>query len=136
MMFFSSFGSFGRRRNFEFLLDGFHPAFQLVQFVLRVGAHVGVFFVGQHGFAVGDAFGQVLIFAIFIDDGRDFSMRFGSLLVSRRVVHDIGRGESVSQLFVAEFDLVEAFKHGSCRSFVFSRSSLASCFRPLSLAAS
>ena len=41
------------------------------------------------------------------------AVRLGSLLVARRVVDDIRRGERAGQLFVADFDLVEAFKHRS-----------------------
>src|SRR5581483_2082021 len=62
--------------------------------------------------AFGDAPGQVLVLAILLDDGRDFAVRLGSLLVLRRVVHDLRRGEGLGQLFVAGFDLVKSFKHG------------------------
>ena len=113
MMFFSSFGIFGEQQNFQIGFDRGHARFQLSEFVLGVGAHLGIFFVDEHRFALGDALGQIFVLAIFFDDGRDLGMGLGSLLVSRRVVDDLRRGESAVELVVAGFDLVQTFKHGS-----------------------
>ena len=49
---------------------------------------------------------QVFVFAILFDDPRDFAVRFGGLLVFRRVMDDLRRGESLRQFFIAGFDLV------------------------------
>ena len=79
---------------------------QLVEFFLSVGAHLGIFFLGEHGFTLSYATRQIFVFAILFDHGRDFAVRLGSLLVSRRIVDDIRRSQSFGQLFVAGFDLV------------------------------
>ena len=99
-------GIFGQQQNFQLFFDGSDAGLQLVEFFLSVGAHLGIFFFGKHGFALGYAARQVFVFAILLDYGRDFAVRLGGLLVSCRVVDDIRRGESAGQLFVAGFDLV------------------------------
>ncbi len=79
---------------------------QLIEFLLGVGAHLGIFFFGEHRFTLGYAARQILVFTIFLHHGRDFAVRLGGLLVFRRIVDDIRRGQSAGQLFVAGFDLV------------------------------
>jgi hypothetical protein len=104
-------GILGEEQHFQICLDCTDARLKLGQFVLGVGAHLRILFVGEHGFAVGDAFRQILVLAVFFDNGRDFGVGLGSLLVFPRVARDLRRSESFVEFFVAGFDLVEAFKH-------------------------
>ena len=45
----------GQQQNLEFFFHAADARFQFVEFFLGVGAHVGIFFVGQHSLALGDA---------------------------------------------------------------------------------
>jgi hypothetical protein len=84
-------GIFGQEQDFQFFFDSADAGFELVEFFLRVGAHLGIFFVGEHGLAFRDAAREIFVFAIFLDDRRNFAVGLGSLLVARRVVDDIRR---------------------------------------------
>src|SRR5579859_1022701 len=102
---------FGKKQNFQFFLYARDSSLQLVEFLLSIGAHLRVLFFSQKRLALGDSFGEIFILSVFLDNGRNFAMSLGSLLVSRRVIDDLWRRESVGQLLVTGFDLVETFKH-------------------------
>ena len=104
-------GILREQQNLQVVFDLADAALQFVELFLRIGQHLGIFLVGEDRLAFGDAASQVFVLAILFDDGRDFAMRLGSLLVFRRVVDDLRRREGVRQFLVAGFDLVEAFKH-------------------------
>ena len=105
MTFFSSLGSLGSSRTFSSSSTCADALFEMGQLFLRVGAHVGVGLVGQHGFALGDAAGQVFVLAILLDHRRQFAVRLRGLLVALRVGDDLRRSQSAVQLFVLRFDL-------------------------------
>ena len=109
-------GILGNQQDFQVRFHLADKGLELGEFFLRVGAHVGIFFFGDDGLALGDAAGEVLVLAVLFDDGRDFAVRLGGLLVLGRIGNDLRRGEGLGQFLVAGFDLVEAFKHkGSSR---------------------
>ena len=67
---------------------------------------------------------QVLVFAVFLDHGRNFAVRLGGLLILAGVLHDLRRRQRLGQLLVASFDLFQAVKHGyGLRSMVYGRRS-------------
>ena len=68
MTFFSSFGSLGNQQNFEVFFAPPKPVARVFKFFLRIGAHLGIFFIGENSPALGNAAFQVLKFAIFFDN--------------------------------------------------------------------
>src|SRR5581483_1209012 len=105
-------GIFGQEQDFEFFFNSADAALESIQFFLRVCAHVWILFVGEESFAFRNPSFQIFELAVLFDDGRNFAMRFGGLLVFGGVIYDFGRGEGVRQFLVAGFDLVKALKHG------------------------
>src|SRR5579862_2456473 len=61
-------GIFGEEQDLQIGFDLADARFELSKLFLRVGAHVGVFFVGEDGFAFGDAASEVFVLAILLDD--------------------------------------------------------------------
>ena len=106
---------FRQQQDLEFFLDGADARFEFVQLFLRVRPHLRIFFVGEHGLALGDALFQILELAVFLDDFRNLAVGLCGLLIFRRVANDLRRGERLRQLFVAGFDLVKSFKHKNRR---------------------
>ena len=105
------------QQNLQVGFDLGDAGFQLREFFLRVGAHVGIFFFGDDSLALGDAAGEIFVLAVFFDDGRNLAMRLGGLLVFRRVGNDLRRRQGPVQFLVAGFELVEAFKHSFSSQF-------------------
>jgi hypothetical protein len=50
-------GIFGQQQDLQLFFDGGDARLQLVEFFLGVGAHLGIFLVGEHGAAISYAFG-------------------------------------------------------------------------------
>src|SRR5262249_2484825 len=113
-------GIFGQQKDLEFLLGLKNAAFETVEFLLRIRAHVRIFLVGEDGFAVGNSLLEILIFAVFLDYGRDLAVRLGGLLVAVGVANDVGRGKRLRKFLVTGFNLIESFKHDGL-SFVGNR---------------
>src|SRR5579863_9007752 len=80
---------FGQKQRLQLFFYATDTAFQFVEFLLRVGAHLGVFFIGEHRLAVGNTLLKIFVFSVFLYNGRDFAVRPGRLLVFRRVVDDL-----------------------------------------------
>ncbi len=99
-------GILGNQQDLQVGFDLADARFQLGQLFLRVGAHIGIFFVGNDGHALGNTARQVLVLAVFFDDGRDLAVRLGGLLVLGRIGDDLRRSEGLGQFLVAGFDLV------------------------------
>src|SRR5208337_3357201 len=117
----------GQEQDLQFFFNTADSPFQFVEFLLRIGAHLGIFFVGQQRLALGYPLLQVFVFAVLLNHRRDFTVRLGSLLEFRRVSGDLRRRQSLGQFIVAGFDLVKSFKHENRRwSLVVGRWLLAS----------
>src|ERR1700733_13539949 len=82
-------GIFGQQQDFQVFFDGTDSRLEFAKFFLSVGAHLGIFFLGELRFTLRYSSDEVLIFAILIDGGRDFTVRLGGLLILRRIVNDI-----------------------------------------------
>ena len=82
-----------------------HALFQLRQLFMRIREHFGIRLALDQRLALLDPAGEVFELAVLLDDGSDFAVGLGGLLVALRVGDDIRRRQSFVQFFVLQFDL-------------------------------
>ena len=98
-------GVLGKQQKLQLFLHAHQALLQIRQLFLRVRAHLGVVLAGDEGFALLDATLQVFELAEFFHHGHKLAMRLGGLLVFRRVVNDLRRGQRLREFLIAGFDL-------------------------------
>src|SRR5271165_329468 len=98
-------GILGQKQDLQLFFYTLKALFELGQLFLRVGEHVGIALVGQHGLAFPDAASQVLVLTILLNDRQQVAVRLRGLLVALRVGDDVRRRKSTVQLFVLQFGL-------------------------------
>ena len=98
-------GVLGQEKDLELGIHGGELLLERVQLLLGVGAHFEIGFGFEHGARVTNAGLKLLVLLIFIDDGNEFALGLGGLLIVGRVVDDFGRGEGLVKFFPTGLDL-------------------------------
>ncbi len=107
MTLFSSFGSFGKKKQLQFALDDFLAHDELFFFVDRHLLHLSVFIFYDHLVRAGEILFNLLELAVFGDDFFELRVLLGDLLETRGVRRDFRRRKLLRQFVVASAELIQ-----------------------------